>query len=111
MSADVVIVCAAFAATALLSLGMKTHGRVALIGGRLARVPTVVWTSAGWIGVTLTLAAAVRAHGWDVGVVLWLLALGATGFAVTLLLSYRPRWLPVLGSAAVLAGVLALLVV
>ncbi|ATC63094.1 hypothetical protein CMV30_03490 [Nibricoccus aquaticus] len=110
MSADVVVVCAAFAAMAWLALGMGTHGRAALAGGRLANVPRAVWKGAGWLGVALTLAAALRGHGWGVGVVLWLLALGAAGFVVTLVVSYRARWLPVAGALAmVVAGVMALI--
>ncbi len=108
MSADVVVVISAFAATALLALGMKTHGRAATAGTRFASVPSVGWMGAGWLGVALALAVAVRAHGWGVGVVLWLLALGATGFAVTLVLSYRARWLPIVATGAfLLTGVLA----
>ena len=60
----------------------------------LARVPGCRVEKARRAGSAwlVTLAVAVRARtAGGVGVVLWLLALGAKGFAVTLVLSYRPR--------------------
>ncbi|MGC4071953.1 MAG: DUF3325 domain-containing protein [Nibricoccus sp.] len=99
----------AFAATGLLALGMPVHARVAFIGERWKKsLVTTAWKGAGWLLVALTLMLVVQKLSWGVGVVFWLLALAATGFGVTLLLTYRPRFLPVAVVGALsIAGIMS----
>ncbi len=98
----------AFTAMGLLALGMSAHARAALAGGRWELTPRAVWKLAGWIFVLVAFASAVAGSNWSVGPVWWLLALGVAGFAVTLLLTYWPRWLPLTVAVTLLgAAVLA----
>jgi hypothetical protein len=94
-----------FAAMGLLALGMPVHARVAWRAERWRQSSSLGWKCAGWIFVLLALTCAIVAGGWAVGLVFWLIALGVAGFGVTLLLTYRARWLPPAVGAALLLGV------
>ena len=95
----------AFAATGLLALGMPAHARAALAGGPWERMPRAVWKLAGWSFVLGAFAYLVVTSNRAVGPVGWLLALGVAGFLVTLMLTYRPRWLPVAIATTLLGAV------
>ena len=59
----------------------------------------------GWFGLGLSLVASVGAWGWAMGPVGWFGLISLAGFALVLLLPYRPRlavWLP-LGVAPIVA--------
>ena len=102
---DTVTLLVSFVATGLLALGMPAHAKAAWKDERWRKRPAAVWKTAGWIAVGLGLVTGVKAHDWGIGIVVWLLALAAAGFAVTLLLTYRPRWLPGALVAAAVAAI------
>lgn len=58
---------------------------------------------AGWLLLAWSVAAALRAHGAEVGPVAWFAAAASGGFALTLLLAYAPRLWPLPLAALLLA--------
>jgi Protein of unknown function (DUF3325) len=96
----------AFAALTALALRMNTHRRASLVSPRWQGVPREMLVVIGWLLVAVALGGAVRGYGWAVGAVLWVAALAVAGFGVTLLLTYRPRVLPVAAGVSLIGAVL-----
>jgi hypothetical protein len=82
------------AALTFLALGMERHHLPAL-GRKPSRNFRNGSKSAGWILLAFAIPVAVAAYGWPVGAVTLFAWLAVTGFALTLCLSYAPRFAPV----------------
>lgn len=83
-----------WALVGLLALAFTIDRHYYDVHGRSAARPSAAylrkWRSLGWLGLTLSLVAAVSYKGWAVGATAWLGIVGAVAFAVMLLLAYRP---------------------
>lgn len=84
----------AYGGLAALALAMKRHHRT-VTGRDLAPSPRRRLRTAGWSLLIVSLAAALRAHGSEIGPVAWFAVVAAAGFTLTLLLAYAPRLWPV----------------
>ena len=97
------ILFSGFAALAALALAMPPHAGTgfgsAVSIGRRRTLRTV-----GWAILTGLFVVAIRRHGWAVGVTYGVAALAVSGFAVTLVLTYRPRMLPLLATGALMVA-------
>ncbi len=83
----------AFAGMAALALRMAPHRRAALGPHAQRRCSRLSMAIGGIVLLSVALALAVRGYDWPVGTVVWFSAWSVGGLAVTLLLTYRPRWL------------------
>lgn len=107
--------------TLLVGSGLSFLGLAALCLS-MARHHQAVWSrppdrprarafrAAGWGLIALSLAAAVRGEGWNVGPVDWLGSLVGAGLLVIVVQSYRPRallWLAPLAGVVAVAGMIA----
>jgi hypothetical protein len=95
------------ALTALCLAMPKHHAQVWQHEGSPGR--RTLLRAAGWLALWLAAAICVVADGVGVGLVLWCALLTVAGSVVAWLLPYRPRWIPVLGVGALLAGAAAAL--
>lgn len=98
-----------FAAWTAIALGMDRHHEDAL--GREATVPRLAQLRrAGWILLALSLWLAARPDGGtpaSLGVTAWTIALSVAAIAVTAVMTWQPRRAPLLGGAALAAGLAA----
>lgn len=93
------------AAFAALSLAMERHRAQALRADMHRLVSPLAYRAGAWLLLLACVALCVRACGGvGVGLVFCCAVLCAAGWAVTLLLSYRPRWLPWVGVGALGVG-------
>ncbi|VCU68135.1 hypothetical protein PIGHUM_00185 [Pigmentiphaga humi] len=89
-----------YAAVSLLAMASERY-RHDMAGGR----PASPWLrAAGWALLALAALPAVWGWGPSIGVSLWLGAIGLAAFCCTLLISFRPRWVPWAGLAGLLLG-------
>lgn len=65
-----VVAAVSLPAFALLALAMQRH-QEDLFGRALAAGPTRALRAAGWLALLASLAVAVRAQGWSLGLVAW----------------------------------------
>ena len=84
-----------FAALAAFALAMPLHARAGF-GREVPAGRRRLFRAAGWRVVAGLLVVAIWRHGWAVGITYGIASLAVTGFAVTLVLTYRPRVLPLL---------------
>lgn len=80
-----------YTALAVIALSMPRHYRAV----RRAELPTQSgrWLRlVGWALLVLSGVATGHAHGVELGAVVWLAQTAVAGFALTLLIAYRPRW-------------------
>jgi hypothetical protein len=80
-----------YAALTGFALGMKTHHRTVFLRD-LQPGLRVAFQAGAWLLLGLSFFASAHVHGWQIGPVMWLAMLAAGGFALTLLLTYGPRW-------------------
>jgi len=100
-----VTLLAAFSGMAALALRMNVHHRLALENTAGSRLPRGVWGVAGWCVITATLGHAVLGSGGWIGTVSWIAGLAVGGFAVALVLAFRPRVLLLTASGTLLIAV------
>jgi Protein of unknown function (DUF3325). len=101
----------AFAGMAALALRMAPHRRAALEPHVQRRCSRLSMTIGGLVLLSGAFALAVRAYGWSMGALVWFSSWSVGGLAVTLLLTYRPRWLPGLSIASVVGAAVWMLLV
>jgi len=78
-----------------LSLTLKRHRKeVWPTLTRLSQTKTRIVKAAGLLCVLLATALSIDTYGWSRGLVLECAWLSLAGCFVSLLLSYRPRWIP-----------------
>jgi len=87
---------------AALALAMPRHHRTVYIRDLPDRRRALLRVT-GWALLAFSLVAAVTTHGGEVGIVAWFASFASAGFALTLLLTYAPRFWPL-----PLAGLLVL---
>jgi hypothetical protein len=92
-----------------LCLSMDRH-HIELLG----RTPSAAHRRAlkvgGWLLLTLSLAAAVAATGWGLGLVEWFAVLMISALLLVLLMPYRPRLALTLAGCSLLASPIVVLV-
>ena len=90
-----------------LSLSMKRHFRQ--LWPQSAPARSVVWLlrCVGYGALTAALLPAINKLGVSIGIVLWCGLLTAAALTVSLLLAYRPRWLPSLGVSVFMVGIVS----
>jgi hypothetical protein len=84
-----------FAALAALALAMPAHARAGF-GRDISHERRRLFRAAGWLVVAGLFVVEGWRHGWTIGITYGIASLAVTGFAVTLVLTYRPRVLPLL---------------
>jgi hypothetical protein len=84
-----------FSALAALALAMPAHAR-ACFGRDVSHGRRRLFRAAGGLVVAGLFVVASWRHGWTIGMTYGIAALVVTGFVVTLVLTYRPRALPLL---------------
>jgi hypothetical protein len=83
----------AFSGVGGLCLAMARHQPAAL--GRSATPrESALLRAGGIVGLGASFGAAGAGSGWDVGAVAWCGAVMTAALALTLVASYRPRWIP-----------------
>ena len=80
-----------YAGLAVFALGMEAHHRAVFARAPGARLRSGA-RMAGGVLLVLALVASVVAVGAGLGAVEWMIGLSASGFALTLVLAFRPRW-------------------
>ena len=102
-----------FAAWTALALGMDRHHADAL-GSAGSAVQQRWWQCTGWLVLLLSMWWAVLAPAHapplppaSMAAAAWTVALSAAAIAASAALTWRPRRAPLLGAAALLAGLLA----
>ncbi|GJD62078.1 DUF3325 domain-containing protein [Methylobacterium frigidaeris] len=101
-----------FLGFAALCLSMARHHQ-AVWSGPPDRHRTLTLRAAGWGLIALSLAAAIRFDGWNVGPVDWLGSLIGAGLLLIVVQSYRPRallWMTPVAAAIALVAALGSLV-
>jgi hypothetical protein len=97
----------ALAGFAALSLSMQRHARQAEVPAWLPRPGLLRWT--GWAFLALSVLIRLPTPAWRIGIVEWVGELGLAALVVVLTLFYRPRFLPVVPTAAVLLALIAII--
>jgi hypothetical protein len=100
-----VTLLAAFSGMAALALRMNVHRRSTLENTAGAGVPRGMLAAVGWCLLAAALGYAVLNDGGWIGAVSWLAALAVGGFAVALVLAFRPRVLLLTALGALLIAV------
>lgn len=98
---------AAYCGLTGLSLAMNRHHQD-VFGQAPSALRARLLRAGGWVSLALSLAACLFQQGWAFGSVLWVGLLAAAGYALVLLHTYRPRWIPRVAVAAPALGLLAL---
>jgi len=81
----------AYAALAALALGMNRHHRTVFERDLPLRGRTPLRIAGGSL-LALSLVTDLLAQGPELGPVAWCAQLAVAGFALTILLTFRPRW-------------------
>ncbi len=95
----------AYAGLTTLAFAMARHHRTVFRRDLPPRDRRLLRTL-GWLLLALSVTAAFRAHGVEIGTVAWFALVAGTGFALTLLLAYAPRFWPAPLAALLLLGLL-----
>ena len=93
----------AFAGFTTLSLAMKRHAEQVSTPRRMAPWRSRALRAAGWMLLLGSLALVVSQHGRGMGLVIWTGLLTPAALSVVLLLCYRPRTVPFVSTALLLA--------
>lgn len=95
----------AYAAVTTFALAMATHHRTAF-GGPPDACRQFSFRFIGCVLLALSALSALRAFGWQIGLVAWIAMLATSGFVLTLFLAFAPRLLALPGG--LLLGLLLL---
>lgn len=94
-----------YAGLTMLALAMARHHRT-VFRRDLTPHRRRILRAAGWLFLALSVTAAFRTHGAEIGAVAWFALAAGTGFALTLLLAYVPRFWPAPLAALLLLSLL-----
>lgn len=97
--------CLAFVACACLALSMNRHHLDATGARPSMRIRTLLKV-AGWALLLLSYIAAGASRGWAIGTVGWFCVCGLSAIAIVILLNFRPRTVPGISAAVLLAAVI-----
>lgn len=81
----------AYSALAALALAMRRHYRTVFNREANAKA-RLTWRLVGWALIIISLLVELQADGPGLGIVAWIIGLAVAGFALTFILTYKPRW-------------------